>query len=721
MLKKNDLFKRIFCMSMATTILFGNFGCLYAEDETYTIQKKTESAFINTDSYGKVTKVNIYNNYVLANVDNIIDHGEYESIQVLTGNNTPTISGDEITWNLSGDKSLGYIGKASVDLANQIPWNISIKYYLNGVETLVEELPHSSGLVKVVINVTPNKEAPLVYQNNYMMEIQASFDMTKYISVYSEDAIEAQVGNTKSLTFMILPGYEKEVTLEIGSNDFSMDGITFAMVPLEGDMLELIKDIVEDKNDIREAWDETNESLDVILNQLSYSSKNIDKVINGTENLQNGLNSLNAKSNERIQNIDTIINTLDSISGDFTSIDSRISTIRSDIGYLNQRVTDSKNLLNSLNRDLESLNTNLSKNISDLERIEKRSKEISQDLTDFSKLLTDLKTSVKELNKLLDNVDEAGNIDINAVKKNLTQVGNSTKAIAEEAGMKLQTGGEDPEFYMDVIQFAQGIEGNLKKVQSELADVDELMDDVDTNTKSLTKNLTNVQNDLGTISKEIDTLATYSKDIPTTIKNLNSTIKSLQSLNREMSNSISKHTDEDEKTINKQLDNLDALLGDLQQLEKNAKLMNITIQNFLRIAKDDVTILQIEMHNATNESVDGMQDLLGNLKGISNQSSSLKKSKNKIYDIVTSDLDDIENKTTIFDMDPDMEVVSFASSKNDAPQKVQIFVQTESIKEVKEQSNADLEPKKEKMSFWDKLVEIFKKIGEFFKNLFNAK
>ena len=68
-----------------------------------------------------------------------------------------------------------------------------------------------------------------------------------------------------------------------------------------------------------------------------------------------------------------------------------------------------------------------------------------------------------------------------------------------------------------------------------------------------------------------------------------------------------------------------------------------------------------------------------------------------------------------------MEVVSFASSKNESPKKVQIFLQTEGIKEAKDQTTEDMEPKKEKQTFWDKLKAIFQKIADFFKELFVGK
>ena len=710
---KNSLIILLVLMISVNTYAFADV------DESNSIIKKQESVYINVDAYGKVSKVNIYNNYFLSNVDEIKDYGEYEKIEVVSGANEPSISGDTITWNVSGDERLGYIGKAPIELSNKMPWSISIKYFLNGVETLASNLPHKSGLVKVLIKVIPNKNAPSVYQNNYMMQITSSFDMSKYTSVSSDNAIEAQVGNTKQFTFMVLPGKEKEVSMEIGTDDFSMDSITFAMVPLEGDILELVQDLVDDRQKVRNAWDTTNESLDVILNELSSSSKNIDKIVDGTDGIQQGLNSLNLNGNARIQNIQSVIDSLNNISGDFVKIDNRVTTIRDEISYIKERANELSDTLVNIKNELKNLSKNLEKNEKDIERLSERSKELGKDLTDLSKLLDDLKVSTKELSKLLGNVDDVGDIDLGSVTKNLYAIKNTTQNIANEAGEKLQSGGEDPEFYMEVISSAQSIGNSLTNVSKELSKADELLEDVNTNTSSLNKNLNNVQKDLSALSKEVASLADYSEDIPSTLKNLKLTINSLQGLIEEMTSSLSNNLSKDTVRINIQLDKIDDLINELQLLEKDAKLLNLTIQNFLKISKDDLNVLQNEMHDATQKSIEGTQDLLKNLKGISSQSQNLKNAKNNIYNIVTSDIDDIENETTIFNIDPDMSNVSFASEKNEAPEKVQIFVQSESIKEAKVLNTKDLEPEKENLSFWDKLKNIFQMIIDFFKNLFN--
>ncbi len=716
---KNNVYRIIqktFCLLLATIMLFSTMAS--ASTETGHILNKMESVYINIDNYGTPTKVNIYNDFNFANIDTINDYGKYEKIQVITGEEKPIISGDKISWNISGDKKLGYIGTADTKLANQMPWNISIKYYLNGVETLASELPHKSGLVKVKIKVIPNKEAPVIYQNNYMMEIKASFDMTKYTSVTSDEAIEAIVGNTKSLTFMILPGHEKEVSIEIGTENFKMDSISFAMVPLEGDLLELIQDIVEDKNKLREAWDATNESLDVILNSLSNTSKSLDKIIKSTNELENGLDTLNSGTDQRIEDITSFKNELETISGDFTRIDEKISQIIVDANYLKERANETKDFLEKLKLKLIALSTNMEKNEKDLERIEKRSKDLPDDLEKLEDLLVSTKSSIAELNKLLRNIDATGDIDINAISKSLKSIKESTEDIGTEAGIKLQTGGEDPEFYTDVIQTAQSIGKDLQSVATELQKAEDLMGQTNTNTGNLSKDLVSLQGDLLEVADVIEGYEEYSKDVPDTIKNANNTIKSINSIINTFVKEIDNNNSKDNKKLNEEIDTLTSLLSELQKLEKDLKVVNSTIQSELILLQNDLYTISNQMHSGTKNTINGTQGLLKDFKTISNQSTTLKNAKNQIYNVITSDIDDLENKTTIFDMDPDMPNLSFASEKNESPKKVQIFVQTDAIKEYEGEDITDLEPKKESMTFWEKILLVFKKISEFFKNLF---
>ncbi len=706
------------CLIILFVFLLAPISFAQIDGENGNILKKTESVYVNVDSYGNVEKVNIYNYFDIANIDEIIDYGEYDEIQTVTGDNKPIISGDKLIWKTSGDTRLGYVGKASNELANQMPWTIEIKYYLNGVETLASELPHKSGLVKASIKVIPNKEAPKVYQNNYMMQISTSFDMTNYLSVHSDEAIEAQVGNTKSLTFMILPGHEKEVNIEIGTEDFKMNNITFAMVPLEGDMLELIKDIVKDKKSIREAWDATNESLDVILNGLSNSTKSIDKIINENKKSQNALEKINNDTNQRLENINEAKFELTVLKGELENINSEITLAIENIEYIKKRTNETKEIINKLNDDLKILNSKLEENEKDLKRIEKRSKDLESDLGTIHNLIVDIQSAIVGLKKLLGSIDATGDINIKDLSSSLYSIKNSTESIAQEAGARLQAGGSDAEFYLDVISTAQSIGKNLKTVSEDLSEAQELLDDTNTNTSKLSKSLDSIQRELLDVAEIVEGLQEYSKDVPTTISNLNETINSISTLIADITNDLDENMDIDNAKLNEQIDVLTNTLKSLQIVEKDFKLIENTAQNSLSLLEKDINTISTDMYSGVDGTINGLNELMKNLKTITSQSSALKKSKNQIYDVITSDVDDIENKTTIFDMDPDMLVSSFASTKNDSPKKVQIFVQTEAIKEVKINKNIDLEPEKEKTSFLEKIMVILDKVIGFFKGLF---
>ena len=716
--KNNNYLARVTCAVLASSILIANSSFAVIEGENGRVLKKTESVYINTDSYGNVEKVNIYNYFDIDNIDEIEEFGDYESIQTITGDNKPSVSGDRLVWNVSGDKRLGYIGEASTKLASQMPWNIEIKYYLNGVETLASELPHKSGLVKVSIRVIPNKEAPKVYQNNYMMQISSKFDMTEYLSVHSDEAIEAQVGNTKSLTFMILPGHEKEVSIEIGTEDFKMDNITFAMVPLEGDMLELIQDVVDDKKAIREALDIANESLDTIFNGLSSSSKDLEKLTNENKKTQNTIKKINDDTSQRLNNIDEFKAEIKLVVGELELINQNINSIIEDAEYIKNRSNETKDVLSNINTELKDLEDKLEENEKDLERIEKRSKELDDDLGTLKDLIIDLKSAVAGLGKLLGNIDLGESVDIKALSTALYAIKGATESIAKEAGAKLQSGGSDPEFYMDTISTAQNIGKNLQTISEQLSDAQDLMEDTNKNTSKLAKSLDSLQMDLIDISEIVDGLQDYSKDVPITIKNLDLTIKSINSLINDITSDIDDNLSQDNKKLNKQIDNLTSILKEMQTLEKDIEIVESTMQNTLSLVEKDINTISNDAYGNINGTIDGLNSLMKNLKIVTGQSNSLKNSKNQIYDIITSDVDDLENKTTVFEMDPDMPTISFASSKNESPKKVQIFVQTDSIKEKQVTKTVDLEPTNDKLSFVDKIKVVFNKILEFFKNLF---
>ena len=241
--------KRFIALILTSIILFSDISLAAP------LQKKKETVYVNLDSYGKVSQVNIYSKWITNGANELKDYTKYTEINNLTNRKKETHTEDAIIWDVTGDNNFTYTGRVGEEYYSLIPWNFEISYKLNGAEVMADELLGAQGLVKITIDITSNDETNEYYKNNYILELTGSYDMSKYISVESEDAMITDTGNTKTLMFIVLPGQSKTFNIEIGSNNFTMDGITMALVPITGDIRNQIVELIEDKDKIRDAID----------------------------------------------------------------------------------------------------------------------------------------------------------------------------------------------------------------------------------------------------------------------------------------------------------------------------------------------------------------------------------------------------------------------------------------------------------------------------------
>lgn len=203
---------------------------------TSAVERK-ETVYVNLNYDGTAKEINVFNDCHVIDKSVFEDFGEYESVENLTDRSEIRKDGDKYIVNSDGASRFLYSGKVGNEKDINIPWNVEFTYYLNSLTIKPEELLHKSGLIKIEVKLTPNLLADEFYKNNFMLEATASYDMSEYNSVSSKEAIELVTGNTKTLMFIALPGQETSFSIEIGSDDFEIDGLVFAMVPLEGDIL----------------------------------------------------------------------------------------------------------------------------------------------------------------------------------------------------------------------------------------------------------------------------------------------------------------------------------------------------------------------------------------------------------------------------------------------------------------------------------------------------
>ena len=126
-----------------------------------------------------------------------------------------------------------------------------------------------------------------------------------------------------------------------------------------------------------------------------------------------------------------------------------------------------------------------------------------------------------------------------------------------------------------------------------------------------------------------------------------------------------------------------------------------------------------DLYEGALGTADGLTDVTYKIADATKQTGSFLSAKDKIDKVVRSNWDEIDDKTTIFLMDPDATKVSFVSSKNVEPEKVQIFLKSPEIKEIIDDDNALFTQVEIKQGWFKRFIGLFVKLWEKFIGLFH--
>lgn len=653
---------------------------------------KTESVYVNLDYYGAVDQIHVSNDCVLTGQNEIEDFGVYESITNLTNRTELKNVDGKIVWDVSGLKRFAYNGKVSNDNAKNVPWTFEVSYKLNGVETRAEELLGKSGLVEMIIDINANKDAKEYYRNNYMLEVTGSYDLNKYLSVESDEAMFVTTGRTKTLMYIVLPGQSTTLHIRIGSEDFEMDGLTFAMVPIEGKALEKLGDIVDDKKSIEDAMDALNASADTILETMSGMQTNLNGISSGISKVQDGTNELHGLAGKRDEDIEKAKTSLENMQGVITSLQ----------GDLDNAIDGTKNLtdmLEELQVEFKSIDKTM-KNVQDnLSDIEEAIEDLPDDLEDISKTVDITAALVGNFRDLLKSELAGKQIDVSGLESSLNKIAQNAAAICISQGVN-PTGSDTPDATTNPIgASAYEIVQELGSVNTTLQEVKEIMSDTTNASSSMLSNLSKLQSKLGNIADMID--GDDGEIIIDTVDNIDDLVVNL----REVLNTAIKYNEkaiEDKENLPLALENMKKMLNELNEADKIAV-------SLLSTAQDALKIVSGKLYEGSDELMSGIIGATKDLNKITSQSDSIKNSKNTVRDVIKDDWNEIEDKTTIFNIDVNATPQSFLSDENEAPSKVQFMLKTQDIKEIKAQE-ADLEANDNTGNIWTRILAILEKM-----------
>lgn len=246
----------------ALSIIIAGVSTVPAFAETVPSEKE-EVIYIMTDASGKITDMEAVNIFAGGIVT---DYGEYSAVKMLNTTDKLVQSGNKITFSSSADK-VYYQGTMKNTV---IPWNISIRYFLDGKEYSAEDIAGKSG------------------------------------------ATVANVGSDKQLTYTILPGKGIDTVIKADVTDFEMDSVAINGVKLNmnieiddaeltdkvNEIISAIGELDDGASELRDGTGELRKATGTLNSKVGELHSGVGSLTDGTGELSSGLNDITANNDQ---------------------------------------------------------------------------------------------------------------------------------------------------------------------------------------------------------------------------------------------------------------------------------------------------------------------------------------------------------------------------------------------------------------------------------------
>lgn len=201
------------------------------------------------------------------------DYGNYVKVRNMTTTDAVDYSGDTVKIRSSAPK-LYYEGELE---STVIPWEIQIRYFLDGKAYDADEIAGKSGELNMTVHIAENQECRGGFYEHYALQASVLLDTDICKNITAPDATIANVGSKKQLTYTILPGKGADLEITAQVSSFEMDGISVNGIPLNLNLE------VDDQ-----AWLEQVTELSDAVGQLDDGAA---KLQDGVSDLQDGAQS----------------------------------------------------------------------------------------------------------------------------------------------------------------------------------------------------------------------------------------------------------------------------------------------------------------------------------------------------------------------------------------------------------------------------------------------
>jgi len=259
-------------------------------DEDESLAVKNETVYVLLDHDGTALDQRIVNRIYGQEIPGaglVVDYGDYVSVENMITGDKPVTDHNRVIWDseLLENEDIYYEGT----IQKQLPVDITIAYYLDGIEIQPENLAGKSGRLELLINFKNNLNysEPLSYydyegnlvtkqDDNYVpLLVQGTLDAD--LNLYSEidpgSGMSLIMGQTASINFMVFPYPEDEIRISMNGVDIELERISFMITPQmltvpDVDIEDMLIQMLEGIRKFSEGFGELSDGADQILQGL---------------------------------------------------------------------------------------------------------------------------------------------------------------------------------------------------------------------------------------------------------------------------------------------------------------------------------------------------------------------------------------------------------------------------------------------------------------------
>ena len=625
-------------------------AAVYAQESSaetaYEGNTKEEVIYANLTNSGLLKSAYVVNVFDLSE-SSFTDYGDYTEVKNLTTTDEINVTGNMISACTDAERFY-YQGTLE---ETELPWTISISYYMDGTEYTADEIAGMSGTLEIKFSITENEKCELDFYDSYALQASMTLDTETCSDISAEDATIADVGSDKQLSFTVLPGKGLDTVITAEVTDFEMEAIS-----INGIQMSLNVEI-----DDEELLEKVEEIMDAI-SELNDGAADLD---DGGSELSDGVSAVGDGASELESGVESLDEGIESLQSGMATLQEGLETLG---GSSSDLTEGSEQILEAI-ETIDAALSAVSLSTDQLEELVSASGQIQSGIDELSDGISSLSTQLGyEQYKVL--------MAANGVDLDTLSAGN-TSAITQLQTLYASTSDETTKaMYQTLITLLSGNNAALTGLETYLNTVSDGVSELEKGAETLSESYAEFHASIGTLASSVETLAAN-------MAVLQSGVSELLSSYEELDDGLNDYTDgvaavvAGYKTLT---DGVSALASGSSELLSGSSELS-----------DGVS----ELYEGVQELCDGTSKLLEGTTEFSDETEDL---DTQVEDQIDEMIESISGG--------DFEVVSFVSDQNTHVTAVQFVIQTEGI-EISEEEAAE-EEEEVQTTFWQKLKALFR-------------